>query len=203
MASPTPLENQVIWHHIVDRQPVNQDGELDWVDYDVPPPGSFVLQAGQMTDDGRFEALPLNITDHEVLAALVVNDPGDDMLEGQFYLEVQNEYGSQNYTFSFAKMALITTPNPYEAVDDSNTSTLGSGTIAAIVVIIVAILVAVGITSWAKKNNKWCFAKPDYNPTATSDPDPNQAPIIKSSEASRKPETTVVIKQEQKVENSV
>ena len=74
------------------------------------------MESGQVNEDGRFEALPLNVTGHEVYAVLLVNDPDDDLLEGIFYLEASNAYGKQTYEFSFEKYILDWDPEP-EDVD--------------------------------------------------------------------------------------
>ena len=71
-------------------------------------------------------------------------------------------------------------------------ATMGTGAIVAIVIIIVAIFAGLGVTIWAKKNNKWCFAKPDYNPTATVDPDSTN--IVKNKKSNEK----AVVEAEQK-----
>ncbi len=68
-----------------------------------------------------------------------------------------------------------------EDLDENGTSMAG-GTLAAIIIVILAIFAAIGITFWAKRSNKWCFK--DYNPAKTDDPDTNvnsnSTPIVKS-----------------------
>ena len=92
MASPAPADNQVIWHHIP-----NQAEDLP------PPPGSLSLQAGMVSGDGRYDALPIEVNGHEITATLNINSPADDLLEGAFYVEVFNDHGSQKYHFNFQK----------------------------------------------------------------------------------------------------
>jgi len=183
LANPVPESNEVIWHH---SPPVLDEGS-------PPPPGEFNLESGQVNEDGRFEALPLNVTGHEVYAVLLVNDPDDDLLEGIFYLEASNAYGKQTYEFSFEKYILDWDPEPEdvdpetpgdeeEGGEDPKSSSMGAGTIVAIVVVILGIILGFSITYWAKTNDKWCFrkpdTKPDYNQAPTSDPD-----IVKSKPA--------------------
>ena len=98
------------------------------------------MESGQVNEDGRFEALPLNVTGHEVYAVLLVNDPDDDLLEGIFYLEASNAYGKQTYEFSFEKYILDWDPEPEdvdpetpgdeeEGGEEPKSSSMGAGTI--------------------------------------------------------------------------
>ena len=88
----------------------------------------------QVSEDGRFEALPLNVTGHEVYAVLYVNYPADDLLEGTFYVEASNLYGKETYEFTFEKYIFdweeedpeIITEEPKE---EPPTASMGAGTI--------------------------------------------------------------------------
>ena len=98
------------------------------------------MESGQVNEDGRFEALPLNVTGHEVYAVLLVNNPDDDLLEGIFYLEASNAYGKQTYEFSFEKYILDWDQEPEdvdpetpgdeeEGGEEPKSSSMGAGTI--------------------------------------------------------------------------
>ena len=97
------------------------------------------MESGQVNEDGRFEALPLNVTGHEVYAVLLVNDPDDDLLDGIFYLEASNAYGKQTYEFSFEKYEFDWDPEPEdvdpetpgdeEGGEEPKSSSMGAGTI--------------------------------------------------------------------------
>ena len=167
LASPAPADNQVIWYH-------NPSQAEDI----PPPPGSLSLQAGFASNDGRYDAMPIEVNGHEITATLNINSPADDLQDGVFYVEVFNDHGSQKYHFTFQEyMEDATEPFVQE---EEPLETMSGGTIAAILVVILAIVAGIGVTWYAKKNDKWCFAnsKPDYDPTATNEPDP----IIKNQE---------------------
>ena len=88
----------------------------------------------QVSEDGRFEALPLNVTGHEVYAVLYVNQPADDLLEGTFYVEASNLYGKETYEFTFEKY-IFEELEPEIVEDDITfdepppTASMGAGTI--------------------------------------------------------------------------
>ena len=181
LASPAPADNQVIWYH-------NPSQAEDI----PPPPGSLSLQAGFASNDGRYDAMPIEVNGHEITATLNINSPADDLQDGVFYVEVFNDHGSQKYHFTFQEYMEETT-DPIDTFDEEPVETMSGGTIAAILVVILAILAGIGVTWYAKKNDKWCFAnsKPDYNVTATNEPDP----IIKNQE------TKVNIEKQEETEN--
>ena len=171
LASPAPENNQVIWHH----EPMST---LQFQDENQPPPpGAIALQADSMTEDGRYQTLPIEVNGHEITAKMLINNPSEDLSDGVFYLEVFNDYGSQKYHFTFEKYVEEDYVTEYDPYVEEPVDTMSGGTLAAIIIVVLAILAGIGTTWWAKKNNKWCFAKPDYNPTATAEPDP----IIKNS----------------------
>merc|ERR1711935_1072388 len=191
LANPVPEANEVIWHH---SPPVLEEGS-------PPPPGEFNLESGQVNEDGRFEALPLNVTGHEVFAVLLVNDPDDDLLDGIFYLEASNAYGKQTYEFSFEKYVLDwnteAPPEPETPTEEPKSNSMAAGSIAAIVIVVLGIILGFSLTYWAKTNDKWCFqkpdTKPDYHQAPTSDPD-----IVKS-----KPVQAVQEEKDKVVDNPV
>jgi hypothetical protein len=51
----------------------------------------------------RYEALPLNVTGHEVSATLLVSGPQEDLLDGSYYLHVVTSEGEMSYYFKFTK----------------------------------------------------------------------------------------------------
>ena len=91
----------------------------------------------QVSEDGRFEALPLNVTGHEVYAVLYVNYPADDLLEGTFYVEASNLYGKETYEFTFEKYIFdweeedpeIDEEETEEPKEEPPTASMGAGTI--------------------------------------------------------------------------
>ena len=91
----------------------------------------------QVSEDGRFEALPLNITGHEVYAVLYVNYPADDLLEGTFYVEASNLYGKETYEFTFEKYIFdweeedpeIDEEETEDPEEEPPTASMGAGTI--------------------------------------------------------------------------
>ena len=89
----------------------------------------------QVSEDGRFEALPLNVTGHEVYAVLYVNDPTDDLLQGTFYVEASNLYGKETYEFTFEKYILdweepeIIEEETEDPEKEPPTASMGAGTI--------------------------------------------------------------------------
>ena len=88
----------------------------------------------QVSEDGRFEALPLNVTGHEVYAVLYVNQPADDLLEGTFYVEASNLYGKETYEFTFEKYIFdweepVITEKPEDQQQEIPTASMGAGTI--------------------------------------------------------------------------
>merc|ERR1711963_122723 len=141
-------------------------------------------------------ALAIESSGHEITAKLLVVNPSDDLLEGVFYLEATNEYGSQQYFFTFNKFDESEYVTEYEPYLEEDVNSMSGGTIAAIIIVILAIIAGIGTTWWARKNNKWCFAKPDYNPTATAEPDP----IIKNSNKPNVTEAKVEIEKPEKKE---
>ena len=177
-ANPVPESNEVIWHH----SPMKDDEELP------PPPGAFVLEAGQSTEDERFQALELNITDHEVLAILLVNNANGDLLEGRYYLEAFNEHGNAVYDFTFEEYVkdylYEPTEEPELYEEDVDVDSMSGGSIAAIVIVTLGLVFGIALTLFAKNTNKWCFnssAKPDYNATATSDPDAGKSQDVRKA----------------------
>ena len=91
----------------------------------------------QVSEDGRFEALPLNVTGHEVNAVLYVNYPADDLLEGTFYVEASNLYGKETYEFTFEKYILDVQEEDSEIIEEKEdteeeppTASMGAGTIS-------------------------------------------------------------------------
>jgi hypothetical protein len=92
MANPPPLDNEAIWQISPTKDEIQP-----------PPPGSFSLAAGQVSDDSRYEALPLNVTGHEVSATLLVSGPQEDLLDGSYYLHVVTSEGEMSYYFKFTK----------------------------------------------------------------------------------------------------
>ena len=91
----------------------------------------------QVSEDGRFEALPLNVTGHEVYAVLYVNYPADDLLEGTFYVEASNLYGKETYEFTFEKYIFdweeedpeIDEEETEDPEEEPPTASMGAGTI--------------------------------------------------------------------------
>jgi len=69
-----------------------------------------------------------------------------------------------------------------EIDDQPPANSMGAGTIVAIVIVVLGIILGFSMTYWAKTNDKWCFQKPDtkpnYDQAPTSDPD-----IVKSKPA--------------------
>jgi len=169
-ANPVPASNEIIWHHHIGTDDETQP----------PSPGSLILEAGQTSEDGKYEALLEEVDGHEVTAILHINDPSDQLLVGSWHLEVQNSQGSQEYPFSFEEFQLTWSPIDYygTTTPEPPVDSMGGGTIAAIIIVILVVVIGLALTAWAKKNNKWCFAKPDYKPTKTADPD---TPIVKSA----------------------
>ena len=98
-ASPAPADNQVIWHYSP-----SQAEEMP------PPPGSLPLQAGFASDDGRYEALPIEVNGYEITATLKINSPANDLehlKDGVFYVEVFNDHGSQKYQVLKSKNVIV------------------------------------------------------------------------------------------------
>ena len=166
MASPAPADNQVIWHH-------NPSQAEDI----PPPPGSLSLQAGFASNDGRYDAMPIEVNGHEITATLNINSPADDLQDGVFYVEVFNDHGSQRYHFTFQEyMEDATEPLVHE---EEPVETMSGGTIAAILVVILAFVAGTaGVTFYAKKNGKFCFASSSNN-NDLSETWPPRTPMLK------------------------
>ena len=161
MASPAPADNQVIWHH----NP-SQAEDIH------PPPGSLSLQAGFATNDGRYDAMPIEVNSHQITATLNINCPSDDLQDGVFYVEVFNDHGSQRYHFTIQKYM----EEPFE---EEPAASMSLGTIVAILIFILAFVVGTtGVTLYAKKNEKYCFASGSNN-NDLSETWPPRTPMLK------------------------
>ena len=176
LASPAPADNQVIWHH----NP-SQAEDIH------PPPGSLSLQAGFATNDGRYDAMPIEVNSHQITATLNINCPADDLQDGGFYVEVFNDHGSQKYHFTFQEYMKDATDmkdatEPCKApkpIEEELVATMSLGTIVAILIVILAFVVGTtGVTLYAKKNEKYCFASGSNN-NDTSETWPPRTPMLK------------------------
>ena len=159
---------------------IDDGGRPDYYDTeetDVPPFGSFNLSPG--SEDGNYKALEIGFDGHQVNATLVVTNADSFLKEGRFYLEAINSQGSKNYEFGFAEYSVI--PEVTESPEPEPKG-MGGGTIAVIVIIVLAAVTAVGLTVWAKNNNRWCFTPPEPRRDEFDQvPTVEDPPIIKES----------------------
>ena len=56
----------------------------------------MVLQAGSKYRES-YEALPLEVSGHNITATLIIHNPKEDAEQFEYYLEVTNEVGTQRY----------------------------------------------------------------------------------------------------------
>lgn len=158
MANPTPEDNQAIWH-------INPSGQ-------EAQPDSVVLQAGVISDDSKYEALPLNISGHEVTATLLIQKPQLEEENYAYHLHVMTKVGDNSYAFRMQRQVVPYYPTTIQpdgrggqaGGSNGSTSKMGAGSVAAIVIIILLILAGVGVTYWARKNDKWCFRQASTKP---------------------------------------
>ena len=116
---------------------------------------------------------------HQVNATLVITNADSTLKEGRFYLEAINSQGSKNYEFGFTEFSVI--PEVTESPEPEPKG-MGGGTIAVIVIIVLAAVTAVGLTVWAKNNNRWCFTPPEPRRDEFDQvPTVEDPPIIKES----------------------
>merc|ERR1719361_2912494 len=196
-ANPQP---QLIWHHIAEGKDETIDGGRPDYDIgtDVPPIGSFNLSPG--SEDGNYKALEISYEDHQVNATLVITNADASLKEGRFYLEAINSEGSKNYEFGFSEYAPV--PQPTEPTPEPKG--MGGGTIAVIVIIVLAAITAVGLTVWAKNNNRWCFTPPEPRRDEFDQVPTVEDPIIKeSSKPSSNEEPSKPKEQEEPTDNPV
>ncbi len=153
MANPVPEDAEVVWQ-------INPFG----VDSD----DSLVLSAGESSPDGRFEAPSLNITGHDVTAAITVYDLVEEDADATYVLKVSNEEGENAYEFRLVS-STYETPDEvgdnarveyYEEEGDVQQGGVSVGTIVAIVLVVLAVAAVALFVFWAKSRRRFCFAVP-------------------------------------------
>ena len=187
-ANPTPEDNQAIWHidphDFTDAEDEYANGDTDYSgdsnntayddaesDYydEYEPEGDMhdvvVVQAGETHSSARYEAAPLNITDHTATAVLVIRNLVQEDMDHDYSLVVRTDVGEMTYKVqlvSHEDNSVTASPdddgrdNP-TTVEPGATASASTGTIVAIVLVVLLVFFALGFVFWAKRYNKCCF----------------------------------------------
>ena len=122
-----------------------------------------VVQAGEIGGSGRYEAAALNVSDHTVTAVLAIRNLVLEDMDHDYSLVVVTDVGEMTYEVQLVShYDNSATDSPYEDREnqspaDESTSTASTGTIVAIVLVILLVFFALGFVFWAKRYNKCCF----------------------------------------------
>ena len=167
-SSPEPTDQQAIWTITPFDSPAME----------------VTLEAGQTSDGGKYEAMPLNTSSgHNVKAVLRVYNLIDQDKEYQFSLSVENAIGEETYEFQLTNYAQLVTDEPSGDGEPPKHKEGGisGGTIAAIVIVIIIVVIGLGVVFWARRNNKWCFTNGTGSKSKTSPQQKQQPPPANDS----------------------
>lgn len=173
MANPVPMNNEAIWHF------TTGEGE----DADV-----MVLRA-EDSHNTKYSALPLEYDGHSVTATLEIYELSAADADIAYSLRVQTSEGENTYTFALiydvehVYTTEATRPDFAPEETEAKKGGLSGGTIAAIVIVVLAIVVGLAISGWAKSNGRMCFAS-NQNPTQRGKAKEEKA--MKKAEAEQK-----------------
>ena len=192
-ANPVPEDNQAIWHiaprDFQEEDSVEEeyasadmggdysgdynssaiyDDDLEGDYYDDGPEEEdmhdvAVVQAGEIHGSGRYEAEPLNITDHFVTAVLAIRNLALEDMDYDYSLVVKTDVGENTYHVKLVSHYENSATDSHsddrdnDSVTDESANTASTGTIVAIVLVILLVFFALGFVFWAKRYNKCCF----------------------------------------------
>ena len=129
-----PGQDQIQVDVIFDANPVPQDNQAIW---HMSPTGDMadakLLEAGDY-EEGKYDALPLNITGQEVIASLIIYNLIEEDASFTYTLQVVTDQGETVYPFTLQQLVMETTidPESFESGEEPevDASGVGAGTIA-------------------------------------------------------------------------